>query len=455
MMMAERGYRFLGYTAFFAFVVGLAFVGTDINIVVIGSALLYLLMQSLRKSPNGLLVFWLVGVAAFPPWIPFYAVGYRLPAAALISVACIAAAGRNKTKFVWVDGAVIALVLSTAVGTMFFQTPLHIATQALLEWGLCYAAGRILFCKSDLPAICNRVGGVLGLLACLQFLLQFNVASFFPFSVNASGSQWSVLQERGGSIRSELAFGHSISLGAVLVILLAFGLKNRARYSYMLSALTILGVLTTFSRSAIAATVITVILTILRSKAASTGKSIAIVLCGFIAYVVASRFVAVVNGAENSVELTDSTDYREGLLSLFSIVDLVGLAPGGLPSSLGVTYTWDNFYSIDNGFLFVGLYSGAIAMALYAAIPLSVVLSKKLKNWDSFSTFIIAQIPFLVTVAPITQYQNYYWLFLGMGVSSLHASGSGEIVKVSASEVPVAKNKPVRRNAYPSPYSKN
>lgn len=410
----------LTYFAFFAFVVALAAAGPELNIAVIGACIAFLVLQILQKSSTALLSFWMVGVALFPPWISFYIAGYRLPVAALISVACVIVGLRNSHfKRSWIDSVVASLVAITFLNSMFLNTPLHIATQALLEWAACYAAGRILFAGADLVRICNRLGGALGWLSCLQFLTNFNLSETWPFSISAAGNRWATLQERGGGIRSELAFGHSIALGAVLVMLLAFGIAARGTLSAVLTVGIVLGVLSTFSRSAIAAAVITIVISIIRSRADSVKKAAAITLSGLAAYAVALQFLRVVTESANSVELTDSTSYREGLLSLFGTLGLSGLAPDGVPVDSGLTYRWANFYSIDNGVLFVGLYAGAIAMILYILPPVWILLKNGLKFWSNFSTLVLAQVPFIATVAPITQYQNFFWLFIGLGISEV------------------------------------
>ncbi|MFD7007659.1 hypothetical protein [Rhodococcus jostii] len=385
-----------------------------------GSVIISLLLIPLRSHPTATIFCWIATVAVFPPWISFQLMGYRIPAAALLSIAIVLVLqGDRKLSWRVADTMVSILALTSIVSCLSFHTPVHIMTQVLLEWAACYAAGRWMFEGADFRLVGNRIGGIVGWLAVLQALMQFNVANIYIFNMGVPANSWMALQERGGQVRSELTFGHSIALGAALTLLLPFALQRLGTLLDQVMVLgLLLGVVATFSRSAMVAAVIVVAISLLSSRSFGTTKVVGSILIVAIAWIGISVFTDTVSSSGNGVELTDSTTYREGLLDLVDIVGGIGLAQGGVPAADGVTYSWGRFYSIDNGLLYLGLYIGWVAVFSYVAILVIIVWRSTIRRWTPFSTALVGHIPFVLTVAPITQYQNIYWMMLGAGVSA-------------------------------------
>lgn len=409
------------YAAGILFIFLLPFMGTAAMVLTGCTAVLSVLVAPLRRRRTILLVLWLLVVLATPPWIFLQLAGYRIPVAALASFAVIfISIGVTKLRWILTDSLALLLATTCILATTFSTSPLHLTTQAFFEWIACYAAGRFLFQDVNYPLVASRVAGIFGWAAVSQALFQYNFAQIWPFSYATQGSPWTTLQERGGQIRAELTLGHSIALGAVLTILLPFALKhNNTLKDRMLLIGIFGGVLATFSRSSMMAAFIAVAITVLVSQMDAIKKAVAIVGCALAAWVAVLVFGDVVSSAPNSAELTDSTAYREGLLSLTQLIRLIGVAESAVPAPDGVTYIWGRFYSIDNGLLYVGLYLGLIAVVFYVAWMLSALRNSVRNGWSPFSTMIIAQVPFILTVAPITQYQNVFWLIAGAGASSV------------------------------------
>lgn len=391
-------------------------------IVVVITAILLVL----ASRANHLALVWFTVVAICPPWISLVAMGVRIPIATVISVGIIAVMGhRTRLKAAATDHLVLLAAIFTIVAAATSHTPPHIATQVLFEWAACYVAGRYL--ASVGYAICdiaNRLAGLIGALAILQFITRINVASIFPFEIGSSDSFWAALQERGGMVRAELTFGHSIALGGSLTILIAFGLASRARGAQILTGLGICGTVATLSRSAIVAAIICLGLSVLLSSRSRLWKAGLTTILAGIALVVYRMFNDAASSSGN-LEIHDSTQYREGLNSLWGIVRPLGLAPGGSPANDGSTYRWGTFYSIDNGLLFIALYAGAIVCLLVTCSLLYTLV----RSWQARTrnpvplVLLLSQIPLLLTVAPICQYQNYFWLAIGICVTWTQARG--------------------------------
>ena len=423
-MKAPRVPAFYGMAMFLVFF--LPFLGAAAMVLAACVAILSVVFVPLRNRRTSLLVLWLVIVLATPPWISLQLAGYRIPVAAVASLAVIVVSiGYSKLTWILTDSLALLLAVTCVLAVTISTSPLHLATQALFEWIACYAAGRFLLRGVNYPLVANRVAGLIGWAAVSQGLLQYNVSQIWPFTYSAVGSRWTTLQERGGQIRAELTMGHSIALGAVLTILLPFALmRNKTLIDRILLVGVLLGVLATFSRSSMMAAFIAVAISIFVSEMDAVKKGVAILGCAIVAWAAVLVFGDVVSSSSNSAELTDSTAYREGLLGLTQLIQLLGVADSAIPAPDGVTYTWGRFYSVDNGLLYVGLYLGLIAVVLYVAWILSGFRNSLRNGWNPFSTMVVAQVPFLLTVAPITQYQNVFWLFVGAGAATVRQMGS-------------------------------
>lgn len=439
--MWRNGPQIISLAAVIVIVLLLPSLGTSAMVLASGATAVILVVYVLRSKPTALLFLWSIVVLATPPWISFYLVGFRIPVAAAVSVAIIAVLmGRTPNRWTLADTLVALLAVTAVMATSGFGSPLHLTTQVLFEWVCCYGAGRMLS-TADFVLVGSRVGGVLGWLAVLQVALQLNFARYWPFSYSSDGSQWSVLQERGDQIRAEVTLGHSIALGAVLTMLLPFALsKVRTLIDKILVAGILIGVLATFSRSAMLAALIVVLLSIIFSEIDTVRKIGALAICAGGAWLVLRYFTDTVGSSTNSVELTDSTAYREGLLGIVGQVRPLGLAGGAIPAADGVTYKWGRYYSIDNGLLYLGLYLGLVCALLFVAL-LAWVLSKSIKRRSFlFSAVLLSQLPFILTVAPITQYQNVLWLLLGAAVHPMHGRRTPSNRNAAEAEQPDVKH---------------
>ncbi len=376
---------------------------------------------------------WIVVVALCPPWIYPAVGGVRIPVAFIMSVAVLVAfLPKSRPRWCLPDTAVLALSAVTVLAFVAGGTPLHIALQACLEWGSCYAAGRVVNDRRLWTGTIRVVAVLLGAGALLQAALHFNVADFPGLSVASGPTPWMTLQERVGLTRAELTFGHSIALGGTLALMLPFVLLDEMpRRRALVASIVLLGLLATLSRASIIGGVVGLGFAIFRSRISGVAKVVGLTALMLAGLAGSSLFTSRLAEGNYSTEVQTSTQYREDLLDLIPILRPIGLAPGGIPIDGGATFRWLNFYSIDNALLLVGLYAGFVAAVLYV-VPLAwlAVRGVQVREERVVLAVVLTQIPLVLTVAPITQYQSFFWLVLGHVVTRIPNSGMPELDEV-------------------------
>jgi hypothetical protein len=406
---------------------GLVAINPSGSIVVIGAISFASFLVVVRKNERWALIIWLALLAAFPPWIviplgPIHKI-LTIPAAASI-VVILGRLDRTWPRFTAVDGVISVLFGLLLLGELFHLVPAFILDQAVLQWGLCYVAGRKLFraTMSEITTIMATFGAILGTLAILQTMLEFNAATMpiLNHTTRPIAYQlWAPLQYRGGILRAELTFGHSIALGATLALCLPFALQRYHTRKYAIAALVIgLGTACTLSRGALVAEVIIVTFAILNSSYKPEIKLALTGLFGIVMIPLYSAFTTTVySSAQSASEATSSAAYRSHLLGAFHFLRPVGIAISGATIVAGQNVDFHGFRSLDNSFLYVGLYAGLFAAILYFLPLLQLVVRAFRTGWRPIDIAILGQLALFVSVAPLTQYQNILWLTIGLAVS--------------------------------------
>ena len=395
------------------------FAGNRVStLLIVGVITLGIIAASSRSLPFAAMS-WLLVTFLFPPWIYLMVGGTRLAPAAIISlIVIVARIGKTRLRVNIVDLLAVALVLVGLLGSVFSSTPPHVLSQVVLEWGLPYLAARVLSSDTNLISRLPTMGLVLGLLAVAQSATRIDLSTFPPFSFSVGATNWMGLQGRAGLVRAELTTGQSIALGGILVLLLPFALRAESKALRVLGSIAIMaGILATISRAALVSGIIAIFLCLWFSAISKATKSILLVITMTAAVSAATFFGDFLERSSGTNELNDSTSYRGGLLGLLRYVQPLGLASSGVPSGGGATFLWDGYYSIDNGVLYIALYVGGIASILFVLVTVVFALRLVRGNVDSASIAIVAQLPLLFSVAPITQYQNFLWFFIGLAAS--------------------------------------
>jgi hypothetical protein len=173
----------------------------------------------------------------------------------------------------------------------------------------------------------------------------------------------------------------------------------------------------TFSRIGMICALLGVALSVLFMRDAISRRArIAITTIVIVASAVVFPLVSAVFD-DAGAEASDSADYRGDLVSLFSTMNLVGVAGSAQKNSAGSLY-FGNFRSIDSQLILTGLTNGLIVLiAIAVALVFGILLV--LRGKASPATIaLVAQIPAFATVALITQYSIFVWFVAGLAATT-------------------------------------
>ena len=409
----------------------MTFSGPEIDrgiLLVLGLTVLVLFYLVLRHTPRTAVALALATICFVPIWVGA-GIGFNanlfLPAASVVAVLAIAAllpvAG---FRFSSVD-AVVLFLTAVAASSMFTgktSVALSFLTTVFVTFLPGYVLGRIAVARVGLSWLYGAVAVVftgVAILAIIEFLFGWN-----PFVLVSQGSaslfeQWGPLQERGGIVRAEGAFGHSIALGSSLAmaIPLTFGSSFRLPIRAGMTLLMLIASAFTFSRIGIVGALLGLVLSLAFLRGAATVATRLVLLA--VTAIVTAALVPVVLGVftEAGTEASGSASYRGDLLSLIGDMNLIGISDLARHAPTGELY-FQNFQSIDSQLILTGITSGAIALvAILIALAGALVLM--VTGRASAATIaVVAQIPALATVALITQYSTLLWFVVGVAASS-------------------------------------
>jgi hypothetical protein len=390
--------------------------------VAVGAALMALLVA--RRWPRVGVTGWLLITCFVPVWIGVKVVFLDLPPGAGAALVLLLAVGRVLPRRLTVaDLLVGALVLIGVASAAAGFGSLSTAVGVVFYWAAIYLLGRTVPERVDLRWLYGCVSLVLALvggLAVLEFVLRWN-----PFVGFGNGSAayalWGQLQERGGIVRAEGAFGHSIALGSsmALGIPLALGSGLRPRLRAAVVLLLTAGAVVSFSRAALACVALGVVLVVAfggsfvgRRWRWTLGVGVAVA-----APVVAANLLGVFSAA--GTEAANSAWYRLRLTDLLDQVAFVGLSPSARRDPSGAVY-FGSFRSIDSALLYLGLTYGALALALALLLLLMGCVTVFRGRATPPVIAVVAQLPALASVALITQYGILFWFVAGLAVSSMN-----------------------------------
>jgi hypothetical protein len=374
-----------------------------------------------RRFPTIAAACWLLLLVLIPPWVSASVLGLRVaPAAALSILILIGRLGLPLPKFNKYD--FIAIALGGALfAALIGGSPRYLTVQGVGEWLLCYAAARSLFsdprARETAPLVI--VGTTLAVLSVIQATTLLDASSIFSASFGTeTGSEWRALQYRAGTVRSEVTLGHSIALAGVLSLCLPYVLKvKHVIVRLALGLLVLVGIVATQSRAGLVVVgLICVLFVITTRKTSPTAKVLLLIPPVGVLFFALPGLIQnfVLGGGDSSSEVTQGTEYRFNLLNAFGQVNLFGLGDDASLALDGVSYTWGSFRSIDNAFLYLGLYLGAVAAVLFLLPTILAAFDGWKYGWTVAQVAVVAQIPLLLTVAPITQYQSVYWFVIGI-----------------------------------------
>lgn len=373
----------------------------------------------LRIRPRAAFVVWAAVLFFVPIWvganISFYWAAITLLTALLIIVNWSVVPLRAADA--WVAAFVVVIVGLYGFGSVDLAS----LVAALLEWIIPYVWGRVVIARVDVRWVTSTIS-IVAIIAATLAVIEF-VTGLNPFVlIPGSGivhETWSPLQERGGVLRVEGAFGHSIALGAALAMSSAFVVATRWRLLPKIGGVLIIAVATvlTFSRAGLITLALTLVLSTFLLVGVSTRFRVSVAAAGVIGTAVVLPIIDTVFGAAGD-EAGGSADYRTDLLVLMEQVQLFG-NPGDWQSLVSGDYYLGYFArSIDNALVLTLLRYGYVpTLLIMAAIVCAAVLTVRRSTRSPAAIAIVGQLPSLVVVALITQYSMFLWFCAGLAIT--------------------------------------
>ena len=374
-----------------------------------------------RRVPRVGVILWFVSVCFAPYWVGV-GIGPYWPPTTIIGLLLIFSVTKLRAPRLtaWDFGVF-------AFGTLAFVAyAIDVITLAemfvvLAVWVVAFVGGRVIVGRVSLSWIYATVAvcfTIVAILAIIEFLTGHNFFADFKVS-NSAYASWAPPQYRGGALRAEGAFGHSIALGASIALALPLVMASpfRVWIRTVMVLLMMAAVVVTFSRGGMVCAVLAIVLSILFLREEVPRKlKAALIVCGGIAAVGLYSLVITVFTAAGS-EATNSATYRGDLTTLISQFNLLGLTNVYQKNAQGEVF-FGNFHSIDSALILLGLTYGMIALAIIIVILIGASVAVVRRRATPATVAIVAQIPAFATVALITQYGAFVWFIGGLAVST-------------------------------------
>lgn len=375
----------------------------------------------LASRPRAAFAVWLAVLCAVPVWAIEPNIVVAMPPATLAFLVIIPALLRTRVSMRAADWWLLGFLGACAVAAVVFDAPQYAMAGLVAQSGTAYLVGRRLapacgeqWAYRAVAIACAAVAAW----ACLEFVTGLHV--FEDFVGSGSQSFWREIQVRGGSARSEAAFGHAIALGGFVAIGVPFALAAGFRTGTQLLLIGLLsaGLLVSLSRGPILGGLLALVLALLFLPASQMARNTRLVLFGvglFAVFVVAPRLLDFFAAAGE--DTAASADYRARLIThwsddlrLFGQADYVTVGVDGVARYRG-------FASIDNGWLHLGLQFGWVPLVVLVLASAAVVWRVLVRHAGPAEVALLGQVLILATVAQITQHGTAVWLVAGLAVA--------------------------------------
>jgi hypothetical protein len=373
-----------------------------------------------RASPRLTVIVWALVLFFVPVWIGVN-VGFFWSAITLLTLVAVLTS-LSDIRLTGVDLIMAVFALMAAVLFALKASTLAATVIALLEWVLPYVWGRLVLARVTRSFVTGVIATV-AVAAAVIGLIEFATGTNFFVTLPAMGTDlyatWSPLQVRADRLRVEGAWGHSIALGAAFAMSSAFVVAARWPVVVRLLALGLLAgaAVTTISRIGMLTLAFAVVLSILLLPGLDRAMRWSV---GALTVVGALIIIPFVGGIflEAGDEAGGSADYRTGLFSLVSQVQLFGGAGDWTGRTVGGDYLGAYAKSVDNAFLVFALRFGWVPSLLLVAALVLVGLSILRPGKASPPSIAVAsQLPAIFAVALITQAGAFLWFLTGLGVA--------------------------------------
>ncbi|MDV7354472.1 hypothetical protein R4282_15835 [Rhodococcus oxybenzonivorans] len=415
--LTRRARRSLGTGAAIAlggvfFVACMAIAGLPQLSILVGAALVF--GVSIRHPQFGLVV-WLLSICYLPFWFGLSKPMY-LPPTSIIALLLLGAIfTRNRWILNRFDLCVLLFaVLSIAAGLTGMSRPGDV-TNVVTQWVLSFLVGRLLIQRVGFDAtfrIVTVLFASVGAFAVLEFFFDWN-PYYEMVADNTQYLAWGRPQERGGIIRAEWAFGHSIALGCSLGMAIPIALSSSFRPAVRIvcASLLLAGTVVTFSRAGLVTALLSIVIYVLFAPSSRhrRGALPLVAVCGVAIMYFAPKVLAIYTAKGTKV----SAEYRADLSQLIPSFNLLGLANGYLEPSPGVYY-FEGFKSIDSTFILLGLSFGIIPLTIILIGAVAIVIRVLRREGTPAMIALASVFPALFTVALITQFGSLVWFYVGL-----------------------------------------
>ncbi|WP_152538123.1 hypothetical protein [Williamsia sp. D3] len=383
----------------------------------IGAVVAAGLAASMINRPKVAFAFVVAGIALVPFWVQLPSIPIP-PATWAILIALPAALKcRPRDTLVGADYLFAAVLVIGALAVAMQFSPSYAFTAMAVQWATAYVAARTLgyhVGRQFVADVLAFAGTALAVWAILEYLFHWHV--FVDVTGLENLSFWADIQQRGGVDRSEASFGHAIALGGFLSMMIPFVMTSSFRWRLPMVAAVGAGTLATLSRGPILSALLTVILVIVFMPRLSSTTRIVTLFGGllallFVAPPLLNRF------SQLSEELDPSSQYRVNLWEQVPAdMNLIGNAQGVGIDAVGRSL-YKGYGSIDSTPLLIGIDFGWIVVLLLASGLAVMGWRVMIAKGSAAEIALIGQIPTLLTVALITQYQSSVWLIVGLAVA--------------------------------------
>ena len=370
----------------------------------------------MKLNPRLGFALWVASVCFLPTGVGLK-LGPFWPATTLVTIALILALlPRSTWKWQLMDGVVGIMSLALASGWIVHSFSTSTVFEVVTQWFFAYALGRIVGAYFDVTwtySVLTAFFVIVAILALIEFQTGWN--PFAPYS----SPVWASLQVRGGHLRSEGAFGHSIALGTSLALAVPFAFASAYRTPVKIIAIVLIiaASVTTISRIGIACSLLAALLAVLflRNRL-SVMVRVSLVSALSVAALIATPLLQSIF-ATAGTEASGSADYRDRLTALVPAMEMFGSSQTFTTDAYG-RVAYGGFRSIDSALILTGLRLGVIFVVVVVVLLLIAAVVTLLGKATAPTIAIAAQIPAVATVALITQYSTFIWFVGGLAVTA-------------------------------------
>ncbi|TWE11819.1 hypothetical protein [Rudaeicoccus suwonensis] len=407
-------------TAIPAFAPGKMLSADKVSMLILVAGLLAIVLGVLATRPKLGVLAWFAVICFIPCWIEV-TVKVSFSAAMVMAILLVLVLLPARPSYIsvadWIMGGLFIAGLAPIAVHASTKTA---AFDVLTQWLTGYLVGRTIAVRVGIDWIYRCVAVFFGIVAVLG-LMEF-ATSWNPFLMlkmnNAAYLEWSPQQIRGGMLRVDGAFGQSIAFGASLALAIPLVLAAKIPWRHRMTIVTLILAteVVTFSRTGMMSAALAIGFSLL-GRNDMTARLRALVVTATSLIVVIAVPLLLNTYADAGTEATGSADYRLRLTELIPDISTLGLSSVAHVAPDGTLF-FGQFRSIDSEVILMGLTYGLLAVAIALALLLVGIYLVFTRQAAPATIAVVAQIPNLLTVALITQYQIFFWFMVGLAVYS-------------------------------------